>query len=254
MRLVSYNILDGGTGRADPLAEIILAQRSDIVVLVETQDPAVVDRIAARTGMEAFVGGDDRQSAAILSRWPIVEAVDIAATRPGLSRSFLLAVVQSPEGVDWTVGAVHLHAGALDGDERQREVELAIVLDATAGYRSDGIPHILAGDFNSTAPEQEIDPARCKPKTRSAWDANGGAIPRRVVQRLRDCGYLDTLQVADEPAARSGVSFTTRHPGQRVDYIFTHSIAAGRIRAGWIEQDRLARYASDHYAVGAQID
>ena len=34
MRLVSYNILDGGEGRADPLAEVIEAQRPDVIGLV----------------------------------------------------------------------------------------------------------------------------------------------------------------------------------------------------------------------------
>ena len=34
MRIVSYNILDGGEGRADPLAEVIEAQRPEVVALV----------------------------------------------------------------------------------------------------------------------------------------------------------------------------------------------------------------------------
>ena len=47
MRLVSYNILDGGEGRADPLAEVLLAQRADVVVLLEADQISVVERIAA---------------------------------------------------------------------------------------------------------------------------------------------------------------------------------------------------------------
>ena len=31
MRVVSYNILDGGEGRADPLAEVLIARRPDVV-------------------------------------------------------------------------------------------------------------------------------------------------------------------------------------------------------------------------------
>ena len=46
MRLVSYNILDGGVGRADPIAEILQAQNADIVVLLEADDLSVVERIA----------------------------------------------------------------------------------------------------------------------------------------------------------------------------------------------------------------
>jgi endonuclease/exonuclease/phosphatase family metal-dependent hydrolase len=96
-----------------------------------------------------------------------------------------------------------------------------------------------------------IDPSNCKPATRSAWETNGGMIPRRVVQRLLDNGYVDSLQsFAPHDAARTG-SFTTQEPGQRVDYVFTFGVE--RPRDAWIEQDRLARYASDHFPVGLEI-
>jgi endonuclease/exonuclease/phosphatase family metal-dependent hydrolase len=36
-----------------------------------------------------------------------------------------------------------------------------------------------------------------------------------------------------------------------VDYIFTFGIDSPR--DAWIEQDRLARYASDHFPVGVEI-
>ena len=52
MRIVSYNILDGGEGRADPLAEVIEAQRPDVVALVEATDLTVIERIARRLGFD----------------------------------------------------------------------------------------------------------------------------------------------------------------------------------------------------------
>jgi len=251
---VSYNILDGGTGRADPLAEVVLAQASDIVVLVETQDHNVVERIATRAKMDYFRGGDDEQSASILSRWPIVETVDHGVLREGLSKSFVEAIVRAPDGTDWPIGAVHLHAGAFEDDERKRETELAIVLDVFERYRREDRPHLLAGDFNANAPYQRIDPARCTPKTQDAWRANGGQLPRRVVQRLLDAGYTDALRAVDEQRAATDVSFTTLHAGQRVDYVFSFGIDPKRIRKAWIEHDRLAKYASDHYPVGAEVN
>ena len=253
MRLVSYNILDGGTGRADPLAEIVLAQRSDIIVLVETQDPAVVERIAARAKMDYIRAGDERQSAAILSRWPIIETVDHGALRGEISKALLEASVRGPDGTEWVIGAVHLHAGAFEADEQVREKELGAVLDAFAGRRREDHPHVLAGDFNANAPDQRIDPSKCKPKTRRAWEENGGDVPRRVIQRLLDSGYVDTLRAVDEQRAATDVSFTTLHPGQRVDYVLCFGIEPLRIRNAWIEKDRLAKYASDHYPVGVEI-
>ena len=72
-------------------------------------------------------------------------------------------------------------------------------------------------------------------------------------QRLDDAGYADSLRAFDEQTAATSVSFTTLHPGQRVDYVFTWGIESSRVRDAWVETDRLARYASDHYPVGAEI-
>jgi endonuclease/exonuclease/phosphatase family metal-dependent hydrolase len=122
-----------------------------------------------------------------------------------------------------------------------------------APHRHARRPHLLVGDFNANAPEQRIDPALCKPTTRQAWAANGGGIPRRVVQRLLDAGYVDSLHAHAGAAAANMASFTTLHPGQRVDYVFCWGVEKTRIESAWIETDRLAKYASDHFPVGVEI-
>ncbi len=252
MRLVSYNILDGGEGRADPLAEVIQAQRPDIVVLIEADNIDVVERISRRLGMDAIRGQGAEHAVAILSHWPIVSSINHAAVHPG-PRCLLEASIRQPDGAEWIIAATHLHPRAFEADEQEREKELAGLLDVFAEYRRAARPHILAGDFNANSPIQRIDPDKCKEKTRDAWRANGGQIPRRVIQRLLDSGYVDTLQAAHGDAAGTMTTFTTQHPGQRLDYIFTHGIAPQRLTAAWTEQDRLAKYASDHFPVGAEI-
>ena len=37
-------------------------------------------------------------------------------------------------------------------------------------------------------------------------------------------------------------------------YIFTHGIDRSRLKDAWIEYDRLAKYASDHFPIGAEIE
>jgi len=255
MRIVSYNILEGGVGRADPLAEILLAQRADIVALVEADDPDVVDRIALRLKMDYIHATAGRSGAALLSRYPIVETIDHAALGKPVGKALLEAMVSSPDAGQWTVAVVHLTHGAYEANEQQRQQELAVVLDTFAEHRRTNRPHLLVGDFNANAPYQQIDPQRCKPSTRQAWQANGQQIPRRVVQMLLDAGYVDALHAVDPRAACTAASFTTLYPGQRVDYIFVFGgSTAARITQAWIEQDRLARYASDHYPVGAEIE
>jgi endonuclease/exonuclease/phosphatase family metal-dependent hydrolase len=130
---------------------------------------------------------------------------------------------------------------------------LSVVLDILAPHIRAKRPHFLVGDFNANHPSQQIDPAKCKSRTQYDWQLNGGYVPRRIVQKLLDAGYIDTLHAARGAEADVVGTFTTQHPGQRVDYIFAHGVEAGRIKAAWVEQDRLARYASDHFPIGVEI-
>jgi endonuclease/exonuclease/phosphatase family metal-dependent hydrolase len=255
MRIASYNIMTGGEGRADPLIEVLIAQEADVIGLVEAEDPTVLERMARRLKMDYVQAmGSGSGASALLSRFPIRDSVNHAAFRPGLSKSLLQASVVDPGGRVWEFGVVHLHARAGDEDERKREAELELVLKVFEPLRKQGTPHVLLGDFNANSPVQEIDLARCKPSTREQAAGNGGTIPRRVVERILNEGYADTYYCVNPEDAKTRGTFTTQFPGQRVDYVFAHSIAAERIKSAWIEYDRLATYASDHYPIGVEID
>jgi endonuclease/exonuclease/phosphatase family metal-dependent hydrolase len=112
MRIVSYNIYNGGEGRADPLAEVILAQRPDVVALVEADDPATTQRIARRLKMDFIEAPGRKHTSALLSRFPITETIN-----HGLNQSFLEAMVLDDGGVEWPIGVLHLPAGATEADE-----------------------------------------------------------------------------------------------------------------------------------------
>ena len=177
MRVVSYNILDGGEGRADPLAEVIQSQRPDVVALVEADHADVVARIARRLDMDVIEAVGRKHRAALLSRYAIRESINHSLLHDDLSDCFLEATLTAPDGQTWSVGVVHLHAGAKEADQSRREKEIDVVLKAFAGHRQSERPHLLAGDFNSNSPVQRIDPAACKPRTREEWIANGGSVP-----------------------------------------------------------------------------
>lgn len=251
MRLLSYNILDGGAGREELLARVVESQRPDVVALVEADNPDVARSLAERLKMDFIHAPGNEKASALLSRLTIQETINHAPLHPQLTKSMLEATVGEPE--QWTIGVVHLHAKATEEDEAIREREIAEVLRIFEPLRKAGRPHLLAGDFNANAPYQRIDPSRCKPTTREAWERNGGYIPRRVVQRVLDAGYLDSLRAVDPIAAETAGSFTTEFPGQRVDYIFTFGIELARLRNGRIIYDPPAKEASDHFPVALDI-
>lgn len=253
VRLVSYNILDGGEGRADPIAEVIEAQKPDVVVLIEADVAAVVERIAARLKMDFVIAEGRRHGGAILARGRILESVNHSLLSDEFSDLVLEATVDAGAG-RWLVAAVHLHPRAKLEDEAIREREIDGILRIFGENREKGRPHLLAGDFNANSAVQRVKPEDCKPRTRQEMEANGGVLPRTAIGKLLSAGYVDTLHaVLGAEAGRIG-SFTTQNPGQRVDYIFAHGIEAGRMKQAKVEQDRLAKYASDHFPVMVEIE
>ena len=253
MRLVSYNILNGGEGRADPLAEVILAQRPDVVVLIEADVPMVIDRISKRLGMQPYLGVGSKHTVAVFSRWPVLESIDHSAIDGELSRGMLEVVVRTPGDFELPIIALHLPAKATLADEAKRLRIWERVLKRLPSQRAEHRPHLLCGDFNANAPTQKIVPEKCKQATREAWIANGGKLPRELIAAVEVAGYVDTLHTFDGPSADVTGSFDTQTPGQRVDYIFAFGLPNDSVRSAWIEQDRLAKYASDHFPIGVDI-
>jgi endonuclease/exonuclease/phosphatase family metal-dependent hydrolase len=255
MRILSYNILDGGVGRADLLGQVIETQRPDVVGLVEAEDAQVVGALANRLGMDFIQaeGNKKGSAAALLSRLPIRHSINHAPSHPGITKSFLEAVVVDASGNEWPLGILHLHAHATEADEDIREREIAEVLEIFRPHREAKRPHLLMGDFNANAPYQMIEPSLCKMSTRREWYQNGGKLPRRVIARVLEAGYADSLRMLHPAMAETAGSFSTEFPGQRVDYVFTFGIDAARVKQARVVYDEPAKVASDHYPVFLEL-
>ncbi|CAA9423199.1 MAG: hypothetical protein AVDCRST_MAG64-3015, partial [uncultured Phycisphaerae bacterium] len=78
MRIVSYNILDGGTGRLDPLTAVLERQRPDVVGLVEADDEPLVAELARRLRMDFVLAAGTRKGSALLTRFDLRESVNHA--------------------------------------------------------------------------------------------------------------------------------------------------------------------------------
>ncbi len=254
VRFLSYNILDGGTGRTAALMSVIAAQSPDVIGLVEAEDAGVVEDLAGRLEMDFIQAPGNYKASALLSRFPIRDSINHGPLQKDLTKSLLEATVVDAGGRAWSVGVLHLHAQALEADEAIREREIEVVLKIFAPHREAGRGHVLMGDFNANSPVQEIDPALCKRSTREAWERNGGGIPRRVIGRVLDAGYIDTFHAVDPGLAATTGTFSTEFPGQRVDYIFSFGIERARLKAARIIYEGDAEEASDHFPVMAEFD
>jgi exodeoxyribonuclease-3 len=236
LRLVSYNIRYGGSGREELIVAAIKICDPDVVLLQEATRPAVVDRLAAEAGM-AQCATFKRQSLGFMSR----ERVEhYEWHRPRLSRHAFLEVV--PAGGAVRLFGVHLSAVHAAWTERRRLFEMRSLLKSIERHQS-GF-HVLAGDFNTLAPGELLDVRRLPPRLRPFLWLSGGRVRWRTVQQVLDSGYVDAFRLlhVNDP----GFTFPTTDPHIRLDYVFVPTQFADRVKRCEIALSRTTEKASDH--------
>ena len=108
MRMVSYNILDGGReppGRVLLIRDVIRRLEPDVVGLVEADDPGLVAELAVSLDMKWTLVEAPRQGrsgsghhAAILSRFPILQSAALHTDCPEVRKAALAATIRRQQG------------------------------------------------------------------------------------------------------------------------------------------------------------
>ena len=244
IRLLSYNIRQGGTGRENALADTIAHASPDVVIFQEATNPAVVEDLASRSGM-TYWASRANLSLAFMSRMPIVH---FEWHRPVLSRHAFLEVV--PFGTPFRVFGVHLAAVFAAWTERRRAFELNALLRSIAAHQN-GF-HALVGDFNTIAPGELFDPTTLPRRVRATMWLSGGRIRWRTIQLVLDAGYADAFRARhpDDP----GLTLPTTRPQVRLDYAFVPDSSVHRVRRCEVVRTPHAAIASDHFPLLCEFD
>src|SRR5262249_46876660 len=133
-----------------------------------------------------------RESLGYLSRRPVAHA---QWHRPRLSRHAFIELI--PEGAALGIFGVPLSAVHAAWTERRRLSELRARLASIAAHQH-GF-HVLAGDFNTLAPGEDLDVRRLPPRLRPLVWLSGGRIKWVTIHTVVEAGDVD--------------AFRTRHPG-----------------------------------------
>ncbi len=244
MKVLSYNIRFGGSGRAEPIAAVVNACAPELVVLQEATRPDVVERLAAATGMRSW-GSLAGHSVAFLSRLEI--ASHLWHRTPPTRRRFLEVV---PAGAGVRIFGVHLTAVHSNWTERVRVRELSAVL---AGIRRQppGF-HLVLGDFITLAPGATLDLRRLPRRLRLLVWLTGRRIRWRTIQMMLDASYVDVYRSLHPE--QPGFTFPAWGPNIRLDYVFSPASWAARVRSCEVVDGLGVKEASDHLPVLAQLD
>ena len=244
LRVLSYNICRGGAGKEEQLAAVIAAVAPDVVVLQEATTPAVVEKLAARTGMAQWASSRG-ESLGFMSRRKVRH---FQWHHPRLSRHAFLEIEPGPG--ELRIFGIHLSALYSAWTERHRVVELRALLANIARHQR-GF-HLLAGDFNTLAPGDLLDFRKLPNRLRALVWLSGGKIRWRTIQLVLDAGYVDSYRLSHRGI--SGFTFPSWAPHVRLDYVFTPAGFSNRIHSCEIVTHPAAPAASDHLPLLAEVD
>jgi endonuclease/exonuclease/phosphatase family metal-dependent hydrolase len=253
VRLLTYNIREGGVGRAEQIAEVIRAASPDVVALQEARHPTVVQEIATLAGFPHW-GSRPLHSTGFLSRVPVIEH---GWRHPPRTRHALLEVSLG-DGLP-RVFVLHLRAWFSKWSERQRARELRGLLDGIREQlqreRNAFAFHLLAGDFNALAPGERFDSSPMPAWIRGMVWLSGRDIARSTIEMMRADGYADAWRAVHPDSEREpGYTFPVWSPHVRLDYVFTPTEFAGRVKSCEIRKTpEIAKSASDHFPLLVEL-
>ena len=279
MRIMTYNIHEwkGVDGRVDPerIAGVIHECQADVVALQEVVDPLEGRHPLAEVALALDMVVAHHGRHAILSRFPIISQQPHMTRKHGggtgvrlLEGRFALAEEQV-----LTVYAVHLWWSS--EVTRLGQIEDGLERITRAAQH----PHILLGDFNALAPgdsslphlyiddpDPDVKPPFPTTDERLASelpelyvqvpgeaDSAGSNVPgpkHNIVRCVERAGYVDAFRAAG--CGKPG-TWLVPEPQIRVDYIFVPLTLRTRLIRCWRFDEGLARVASDHFPVLADL-
>lgn len=253
MRFLTYNIREGGVGRAEQIAEVIRAADPDVVALQEARDPETVERIRSLTGFHHW-GSRPGYSTGFLSNLPVRA---FAWRQPPHTRHAILEVILG-DGYP-RVFVLHLRAWFSNWTERQRARELRGLLDGIKEQlkkeENAFAFHVLAGDFNALAPGERFDSSPMPRWIRAMVWLNGRDIARSTIEMMQSDGYVDAWRVVNSDREKNpGYTFPVWSPHVRLDYVFTPTQFAERFKSCEVRTSPPAvKSASDHFPLLVEI-
>lgn len=242
LRVLSYNIREGGGDRLESIANVIRQQRPQAVALLEANSQAGASALARDLGMELVFGeANSTYHIAWLSRLPVRRREN--HHRLAVLAKTLLEIEVVWAGVPLRLFAAHL---ASRHDPHPPVEEVPAILDVLG--RATGTPHLLMGDLNSLHPGDPVGCPPCGEERRG--DALQGA-PRQALRLILEAGYADCYRTLHPHVP--GYTYPSTAPWLRLDYVFASPQMAARLRAGDIVMGQEAEQASDHFPICAEF-
>jgi len=249
MRIATYNIYLGGSGRFDAILAVLSHLNADVIALTEADDAALVASLAERLDMHhIWAEGSGDRHIATLSRFPIVEW-HIYNTPP-LTQAVLETHLDLG-GNSLTIYNAHFLPYLLLPFEIRRWQAAGKLLKIIRANQPG--PHLIVGDLNTIAPGDRVLQHKNPDRMRRIMALQLGIIFRFAIPRLLNAGYTDCyrhLHPNDD-----GFTWYPANPTTRYDYILADSSLAACLQWCEVVDDINAiEQASDHLPLAADFN
>ncbi|MBN9388469.1 MAG: endonuclease/exonuclease/phosphatase family protein [Chloroflexi bacterium] len=252
MKVMTYNIKDGGEDFLAELGEILVEAGPDIVAIEEANDEFVFESLAALLGFEHVLGEGNRgYHVGIISRYPILKSQNHGGTSE-FFHTMVEAQIAAP-GYPLTVFAAHLYPGYGVAHEQHRVEEVRAILGYMTSQREN--PCLLVGDFNTVSPQDNLTSEEWPWPYRQQMRAQEEGIGRKAIQAVLDNSLTDCFRaIFPDSGEYPGYTLPAPRPDVRLDYIFANNLMLERLDSCQVWLANPAPKASDHLPLLAEFN
>lgn len=251
LRVMTYNLLDGGIGREQSIFKVLKESRPDIIMLQEVYESSPIRDFASHLEMNYFIAfGNSQRHLAILSRYPIIEQNSYHPFPP-VFKTTLYAKIAHPSGHNIHAFGIHLFPHPFIGFELWRRWEIEIVL--RKALRFDSEPCFLAGDLNAIAPGDLPEIEAWPNSLKTMLFLQGRRLFHFAIGEVLSKGFIDCYRTLNPKVP--GYTLPTKSPTTRLDYVFANRVLADHLKFCDVVCKSMEVYqASDHFPLLADFN
>lgn len=253
MKLMTYNILNGGEDRLDSIVKVISGEKPDFLVINEAngfEKDDKLNKFSKKIGLSYFklsLSGEDDYHTAIFSKYPLKEVKEIKPLR----NAGILAVIETEFG---EISVIGTHLSPYTEESRSPEIDL--IIENQKQYPN----KILMGDLNSLSAGDGYNEEIIKGfnETQSNKFTTNGRFRFEVINKITSSGYLDSAvifgkqKIATVPTALRADE--AHLANMRIDYVFISDSLKDRLKSYFVIKNEITENASDHYPIRVIIE
>ncbi len=249
MKLMTYNILNGGEERLPLITKVIKEESPDYLTINEANTFAahnneILKKVAKETGFPYYniaLSGEFDFHVAAFSKYPFKF---VQKLQP-LMRACLITKIDTDFG-EISIASLHLTPNSEDS----RHPEIDLVINNQVSYPN----RILMGDMNSLSEKDDYNSdfiTYLNEKALKRFTTNG-KLRFDAIEKIKSCGYFDSavhLNKNKEYTSPTLLNQYSQHYNMRLDYIFVSKQLLPNLSRYRVIKDEITKKASDHYPV-----